>query len=90
VVEVSAIFFKLSLVSYKKIFFAELNLGNFFEISKSIFIRLPSPGPSSTILIFSGLPNFSHVEIIQIDISSEKILEIVGAVIKSPFLPNGT
>ena len=36
-----------------------------FEIFKRILIRLPSPGPSSTIFIFSGFPNFSHVEIIQ-------------------------
>ena len=57
---------------------------------KRILIRLPSPGPSSTIFILFGLPNFSHVEIIQIDINSEKRLEIVGAVIKSPFSPNGT
>ena len=47
----------------------------------SIFVKLPSPGPNSTKLNIFGLLNFSHVEIIQIDISSEKRLEIVGAVI---------
>ena len=66
-----------------------MNSGNFFEIFKSILIRLPSPGPSSTILIFFGFPNFSHVEIIQIEINSEKRFDIVGAVTKSPLSPKG-
>ena len=56
---------------------------------KSILIKLPSPGPSSTMLIFLGFPNFSHVEIIQIDINSEKRFETVGAVTKSPSSPKG-
>ena len=40
-------------------------------------------------LIFLGFPNFSHVEIIQIDINSEKRFETVGAVTKSPSSPKG-
>ena len=54
-----------------------------------IFAKVPSPGPSSTILKCFGFPNDSQVEIIQIAIISEKIFKILGEVIKSPFLPKG-
>ena len=53
------------------------------------FARLPSPGPSSTKLKFLGFPSFSQVDITHIVIISENKFEIVGAVIKSPLLPNG-
>ena len=52
-------------------------------------MRLPSPGPSSTILKIFGFFRFSHVEIIQIAIISENRFEIFGAVIKSPCFPKG-
>jgi len=51
---------------------------------------LPSPGPSSTKLIFFGFPSFSQVETIQIPIISEKISDIFGAVTKSHFFPKGS
>ena len=54
-----------------------------------MFAKLPSPGPSSTILKFFGFPNVSQEDIIQIAIISEKILEIFGEVIKSPRFPKG-
>ena len=63
--------------------------GNFFNVLTKTFAKLPSPGPSSTKLKYLGLPNSSHDETIHIEIISENKFEIVGAVIKSPFLPNG-
>ena len=43
----------------------------YFVLSK-IFVKLPSPGPSSTILNFLGLPKVFQVDIIHIPIISEK------------------
>ena len=40
-------------------------------ILEELFVKLPSPGPSSTILKFFGLPNRFPAEIIQIAIISE-------------------
>ena len=54
-----------------------------------VFDKLPSPGPSSIILKFLGLPKNSQVEIIQTAIISENKIDIFGAVIKSPFSPKG-
>ena len=54
-----------------------------------MLVKLPSPGPNSIILKFFGFPNVSQQEIIQIAIISENKFEIVGAVMKSPFLPKG-
>ena len=77
------------LFSNKNTFFTELNSGNFLKDLNKIFIKLPSPGPSSTTLKFFGLPNDSQQVIIQIAIISENKLETFGEVIKSPFLPKG-
>ena len=63
--------------------------GNFLIVLINTFARLPSPGPSSTKLKFLGLPSFSHTETTHTVIISENKFEIVGAVIKSPCLPNG-
>ena len=52
-------------------------------------VRFPSPGPSSTILNFLGLPNVFQVEINHIPTISQNKFEIPGAVIKSPEVPNG-
>ena len=43
-----------------------------------IFVKLPSPGPSSIILKFLGFPKNSQVEINQTAIISENKLEIYG------------
>ena len=40
-------------------FLIELNSGNFLKDFKSMLAKLPSPGPSSTILKFFGFPNVS-------------------------------
>ena len=83
------IFFKKLLSSYKNIFFIELNFGNFLNDLRRILVRVPSPGPNSTIVKLFGFPNNSHVEIIQIAIASENKKEILGEVTKSPLFPNG-
>ena len=67
----------------------ELNSGNFLKDLKRTFVRLPSPGPSSIILKFFGLPNNSQEATIQTAIISENNCEIFGEVMKSPFFPNG-
>ena len=54
-----------------------------------MFVKLPSPGPNSTILKFFGFPNDSQQEIIQMAIISENKFEIFGDVIKSPLPPKG-
>ena len=82
-------FFKKLLSSYKNIFFIELNFGNLSNDFKRILVKVPSPGPNSTILKLFGLPNNSQVEIIQIAIASENKKEIFGEVTKSPLFPNG-
>ena len=76
------------LFSYKNIFNELLNSGKCLKIFTKT-LRLPSPGPSSTKLNFSGLPNFSQVDTTHMAIISENKFEIVGAVTKSPFLPKG-
>ena len=53
------------------------------------FAKLPSPGPSSTKLKVFGFPSFSQTETTHIVMISENKFEIVGAVTKSPWLPNG-
>ena len=61
----------------------------YLKVSNKIFIISPSPAPSSTKLIFSGLLKFSQNDINQMDIISEKRTEILGDVMKSPFFPKG-
>ena len=65
------------------------NSGNLLNTFNRIFVKLPSPGPSSIMLKFLGLPKECHAEIIQIAIISENKFDIFGAVIKSPFFPKG-
>ena len=86
------IFFCIFLNNYFlqiEIFFIELNSGNCLKDLNKIFVKLPSPGPSSTILKFFGFPNDSQQEIIQIAIISENKFVIFGEVMKSPFSPKG-
>ena len=68
---------------------ALLNKGNCLNVLSKIFVKFPSPGPSSTILNLLGFPNVFQVVISQIPIISENKLEIPGAVIKSPDFPKG-
>ena len=63
--------------------------GKFSKLSLRTFIISPLPAPSSIRLNFFGDPKLFQKLIIQIAIISVKSLEIFGAVIKSPFLPNG-
>ena len=83
------VFFKKLLFSYKNIFIDSLSSGKFFIVLIKTFVKLPSPGPSSTKLKLLGFPNFSQQDISQIVTISENKLDIVGAVIKSPFFPKG-
>ena len=66
-----------------------LNLGNFLDTVKSASVKVPSPGPSSIILIFLGFPKISQADTNQTEIISENKLEIFGDVMKSPFWPKG-
>ena len=66
------------------------NSAKFFKVLIITLVKLPSPGPSSTKLNTLGLPIFSQAEINHMPIISENRFEIVGDVIKSPFLPNGS
>ena len=63
--------------------------GNFLKLSIIIFIISPLPAPNSIKLNFLGEPRLSQKLIAQIAIISENNLEIFGAVVKSPFFPNG-
>ena len=60
-----------------------------FKVLTKISLKSAFPGPSSTILIFFGLFKLSQKLINQMTIISQNIFEIFGAVIKSPFFPNG-
>ena len=77
------------LFSYKKILVALLNIGNFSNVLIKIFVKLPSPGPSSTMINYLGLPKVSQVDTNHIAIISENKFDIPGAVKKSPFFPKG-
>ena len=63
--------------------------GKFLKLSISIFIISPLPAPNSIKLNFLGDPKLFQKLTTHIAIISEKILEIFGAVIKSPFVPKG-
>ena len=65
------------------------NCGKLLKLSIIIFINSPFPEPSSIKLNFFGDPRLCQYPTIQIAIISEKSLEILGAVVKSPFSPNG-
>ena len=67
----------------------KLNFGNFFDVSINVLAKLPSPGPSSTIFNIFGLSNFPSKKLSRLKLFQKKILEICGAVIKSPFIPIG-
>ena len=70
-------------ISFKK-------TGKFWKVSIRSFIISPLPAPSSIKLNFLGHPKFSQKLIVQIASISENNIDIFGAVIKSPFSPNGT
>ena len=64
--------------------------GMTFPALRMSAIRVPRPGPSSTRLNGAGLPSTSHAATSHTPISSPKICEISGAVMKSPCSPKGS